>query len=209
MSKRKEGKLPDLGGYVVYGFYVRKLMGKNPTYKLFRDDRLRTKGVHTVYDIQNYNKHFVVDYKRFSDVIALFNKKATASIIKGERLRLGHGLGYLTAKRIERNYNRPRMDVIATMKARRGGDPTARIYYTDDDYCRIAWQKNGNVRHCYAYEFKPTYGFRKDFSGALRADPLLQFRYPFNEYDNRKNADVEVIKMKINNKKERQLKAAA
>jgi hypothetical protein len=206
-----KSKLPDLGGYSMYAFYTKKLLEKNPTYKGFWDSRLRTKGVSSIFKVEDYVKTFVVDYALFAAVIACYNRKVTAAVTAGERVSLGHGLGYIEAKRIERNYNRPKMNVIATVAARKAGDLTARVYFTDDDYCRISWKKTGNVRNCYAYEFKPTYGFRKEFSGALNANKLLQYKYPFHAYEPivRTEEEKDKIKVMILKRQERNARAAA
>lgn len=190
-----------MGGYSMFAFYVKKLLDKFPNYKTYRDARIKTKGVRTVYKVDNYVKTFVIDYALFSSVIAAFNKKAGQAIINGERVRMGHGLGYLEASRIERSFNRPKVNVIETVKQRKEtGDNTIVIYYTDSDYCRVSWKKTGNVKNCYAYEFKTAYDFRKAFSQALQRSALLKFKYPFHQYD--------IEKIKEFNKK-RELKLAA
>lgn len=182
VHKNEAGKLPDLGSYCLYGFYTDKLMAKYPEYKAFRDARLRTKGVNTIYKVVDYVKTPVIDYALYYSVLCLFNKKAAEAIIQGERLRMGFGLGYLEARCVERNFNKPKMNMPATMAARRAGDKDARIYYTDEDYCRISWKKTGNVKNSYGYQFKPTFDFKKAFSAALIGSPLLKYRYPFDEY---------------------------
>lgn len=212
VHKSATGKLPDLGSYSQYIFYTNKLLAKYPEYKAFRDARLRTKGVNVIFKVVDYVKTPVMDYALFSKVITAFNKKAQAAIIQGERLRIGFGLGYIEASCIERNFNRPKLNMIETMRLRKAGDEKALVYYTDEDYCRISWRKTGNVRNCAAYEFKPTFDFRKAFAAALNASPLLKFKYVFHEYKDTHftQEDVEKRKAYILKKQERnQLKAAA
>ena len=83
----------------------------------------------------------------FRLIIELYNKYAATALIEGHRVDLGAKLGYLFPARIERNYNVPRCDVVATLSVRKEDSTHPAIFFTDGDYCIIKWQKMQQVRN--------------------------------------------------------------
>ncbi len=48
----------------------------------------------------------IIDYKKFKEVLTVYNTKAGEKIIKGDRLNLLNNLGYIGGKRVQRNPSR-------------------------------------------------------------------------------------------------------
>lgn len=134
----------------------------------------------------------VISYEIFRKVIEEFLGKAKTAIINGDAVHFTH-IGYICAKRVERDFRKKNQRIIDWGKTRKqekvwndeaGKEVFPRyIYYSDDDWCRIAWIKPG-IKGETAYEFDPaapnskgTKGFRKEFSQAVKADPLLKYKY--------------------------------
>lgn len=141
----------------------------------------------------------VMSYPRFRQIIEAYFARAKRAIIQGEALNMRCSLGKICAKRVERDFRKKKQRRINWNKTKRIPDNLVWneakqkhvyrkvVYFTDDDWCRIAWNKNGQVRNETLYEFKPsargsggTQGFKKEFVDAQKQDPLLKFRYFFN-----------------------------
>lgn len=178
--------------YDMYRYYTTKLLEENPNYKAEYDKIICVKGIFVIYKVVDHVKTFIVDYRMFRKVLETYNLKATDAVIQGERLNLGYGLGFIQGRRIERSFTRPQVDFGASYKARLKDPKAEYVYYTSEDYCRIAWNKQGGVKNSYIYEFVPAAtanGFRKRFSRALIDNPLLKFRYEYKAITARKRVD--------------------
>lgn len=166
--------------YDMYRWYIAKMLRENPSYWTEYDKLIRRKNIHVLFK-KNIKGEVVVHmtYTWFRAIIEKNNTKAKEYIINGYRYKLGPDLGYILARRVERNFSKPKVDVIATMKYRKETGLKTTIYFTDDDYCRIAWHKLGRVRNESVYLFKPCKEFRLTFSQALIKNTVLKFKYLF------------------------------
>ena len=151
-------------------------------------------------------KKKVMDLDTFKQIIYLYNKEACNQIIKGRKLNLYNGLGYLEARIIERNFKQKKTDFNATrlrkLKLLAQGvkesdlyhstkNPTGTVKYTvffvDDDWYRVGWKK-GACKNISVYEFKPSVSnsnknaFRNKFSQAIKNNPTLALTYPKYSY---------------------------
>jgi hypothetical protein len=151
---------------------------------------------------------YIIDLDKFKKILFTFNKITQDAIIAGKRLNFKNGLGYLEGIVVPRNHKRKMIDQNET-KIRKAKllaegvseddlfhttkNPTGTIKYTvfrtDDDWCRIKWDKAG-VKNSSVYEFKPTdnrkdlTGFKNRFSRANLDNPLLKLRYKRVSYSN-------------------------
>lgn len=164
----------------MYRWYIHKMLRANPTYWTEYDQAIRKKGIVTLMKKSTLGKDQVhMTYTWFRAIIEKNNSKARGYVINGYKYNLGFGLGYLLARRIERNFSKPKVNVVATVLHRRSSLTKDTIYYLDDDYCRIAWHKVGDVRNESVYLFKPCKDFRLDFSRSLFNNPVLKYKYLF------------------------------
>lgn len=135
----------------------------------------------------------VMSYERWKKIVGNYFFRARKYIIQGEILNMGNYVGIITPRRVERNHANKKVDFARTRlqpKVMRDGKlvPENIIYFTNDSYCRIAWEKTGKLSNETVYEFKPCrgsaefQGFRQQFSEALTEDPTLQFRYKYFPY---------------------------
>jgi hypothetical protein len=116
----------------------------------------------------------------------VYLKEAKTHIIEGGQFNLGNYTGFIAARRVERNFANPKVNWEETAKQPKGptGKASKLIYYTDDDWCRIAWNKLGRAVAYSHYKFVPTggalgVGFKTDFIAALKYNPHLKFKYPY------------------------------
>lgn len=165
----------------MYRWYVAKMLKENPDYYTAYDSLVRRQGIVLLMRKVNGREEIHMSYTLFRSILERNNTKAKAAVIAGRKYNLGQGLGYLLARRVERDFTNPRINVIETVKYRRQhpGDTTTVIYYMDEHYCRIAWHKIGKVRNESVYEFKPAKEFRLSFSKAQFENPALKFKYLF------------------------------
>lgn len=164
----------------MYRWYIQKMLRANPTYWTEYDQAIRKKGIVILMKKDLTGKDQVhMSYTWFRAIIEKNNSKARTYVINGYKYNLGFGLGYLLARRIERDFSKPRVNVVATVLHRKSSNTKDTIYYLDDDYCRIAWHKVGDVRNESVYLFKPCKDFRLTFSQALFDNPVLKYKYLF------------------------------
>jgi hypothetical protein len=165
----------------MYRWYIAKMLKENPDFYTEYDNLIRKKGIVVLMKKVNGKKEVHMSYTWFKSIVERNNSKAKLAVINGKRYNLGHGLGYLQARRVERNFSKPKINVIETVRYRKTNPDKSKnvIYYTDQDYCRIAWHKIGGARNESVYEFKPAKEFRLSFSKAQFEWPNLKFKYLF------------------------------
>lgn len=135
----------------------------------------------------------VINQERWLKIMDAYFLKARDLIIQGHELNMGANLGAIQPRRIERNHASRTVDQAATKKQPMLPDENGKlvkriIYYTDDYYVRVAWQKNHKITNERTYEFKPSgkningNGFQQLFSKANIDNPALKLNYPFHPY---------------------------
>ncbi len=139
----------------------------------------------------------VMNYTKFRKTIEYFFDRAKRAIIQGDCINMTSRVGKICVKRIERDFRKGkqrRIDWAKTRKQPKVWDEEKQklvyervIYFTGNDWCRIAWIKNRALTNETVYEFLPaarnsagTSGFKYEFSEAQRQDPLLKYQYLFN-----------------------------
>lgn len=122
----------------------------------------------------------VMSYIMFRLIIEMYNKYAAEAIIHGHRLNLGSKLGYLYPARIERNFSRPKIDIITTMQTRKKIPDHPMMYHLSPDYCMVKWQKLHMIKNESVYTFiTARHSFRQSFSEANKKNPILKTNYKF------------------------------
>lgn len=173
----------------MYKAYVRQLLIDNPTYwgKFYK----RIKCYYVCRRIKGIEKNeveTVISYPEFRRIIETYFSIAKEMIIEGGEFNLGHKLGYVAARRVERNLANRAVNFHETKKQPKDpvtGKRLKIIYFEDDDWIRIGWDKTGLLANAQFYRFIPTHddnhgnGFKKQLSAANKKNPVLKYRYKF------------------------------
>jgi len=173
----------------MYRWYITKTIKENPDFWTEYDWTARQRGIRVILKKVNGATQVHMTYTQFRSILEYNNNQAQAHIIAGERYKLGVGMGYIQARRVERNFNKPKIDVVGTIQYRRANpeklganNKKPVIYHQDEDYCRIGWNKLNKVSNEAIYEFKPCKYFRIAFSRAITDNVNLKFKYLFFPY---------------------------
>jgi hypothetical protein len=174
----------------IYLDYITQVAADNPALKVIKAPK---SGKLAMPYILINGQTIVLTYDRWFNIMASYLEQARKSIIDAERLSMGK-LGWIHAKRIERNFRNKKINWKETNKQEKVFDqekqrmvPVRKIYYTGDDYCRVGWSERKG--HAVLYKFIPTYssrqrvGFKQQFSNANIQNPVLKLKYiyyPFN-----------------------------
>jgi hypothetical protein len=177
-------------GAEIYKQYANKILKENPTYWGQYGQRMRN---HIIYAKQGNSVIEVISYNRFMAILDTYFERARHYIIEGWELNLGNDLGVIAARRVERNFCKKIINHYATSlqpKDPTTGKASRVIYHTEPDWCRIGWKKSGKVANAKFYKFVPTphdgqgKGFKKEFTDALKNNPLLRYRYEYFKHIN-------------------------
>lgn len=167
----------------MYRWYLQKQLKKHPDWWLESDRLLRAKGIYNL--MKPGGVHMT--YTWFRAILERNNTLAREAVIQGKCYSLSLSVGFLLARRIERDFSKPKMNIIETYKYRKANGGDLKIYHTDEDYCRIAWHKEGYCRNESFYEFLPCRQMKTDFSKAIKTQPLLKYKFlffPIRQYSN-------------------------
>jgi len=132
----------------------------------------------------------MMSYPRFKSILDTWFKGAKTYIINGRSLAMGNSLGRLLGVRVERNFKKKTIDWKATKAMwERNGERKGHVYFTDDEWMRIGWQKTTKVKWMRFYQFTPAEGntksnegFKKAFTLAHQKDPLLRYQYEYKPF---------------------------
>lgn len=175
----------------MYQAYVMKLLKENPSYWSRYDKHISNYWIfRTVKEGGTSRVDTVTSYGEFRSIIEHYFNKAKDAIIMGATLSMGSQIGYIAARRVERNFSKKIVDFHKTSKQPKGedGKPVMIIYFDDDDWIRIGWEKTQHIPNAGVYKFCPTCddmrggGFKKEFSMANRRNPLLKYKYRYFPY---------------------------
>lgn len=190
--------------------YAKKLIAEDPDNRYGRSknkisnyyvfEKTRSKSIMQPSEVK---EKLVMDYEQFRKVIERYFERARTAIIEGKALEIT-SIGKIYATRVERDFTKKNHRQINWQKTREYADKHGmdwdeekkrykfkkRIYFTDPDWCRIAWGKNYKVVNISMYEFKPTssssreqeigtIGFQDQFCMALNADKTLRYRFVY------------------------------
>ena len=131
-----------------------------------------------------------ISYQDFSRIVNRYNKLIVEAIARGETWKIPLNMGKVSLVTSSRSYKRKRIDWLASNQLKkeiiaRGGTPRKPgskegeswiVYYTDDFYCRVQWDKKktkGNsVKNWKIYKFYPAWGFKRYIAKKLKEDEL-------------------------------------
>lgn len=174
--------------------YAEKLLKKDPNLV----SKYANKTRHYVIGYMEDGKFIeVLSYPKYRRTVERYFDKAKRAIIQGEAINMGGGVGKICGKRVERDFRKQKQRRVNWHKTRqlpKVWDEAKQkwvapyyIYFTSNEWCRIAWVKNELLKNETVYEFAPasrnsagTSGFKLEFSQAQKEDPLLQYRYLYN-----------------------------
>lgn len=179
----------------VYEMYVKKLLDANPEWWGKYEKRVKRKNCY-IYAKEHGKVILKVSWFVWREIIEMYFHKAKDAIIKGETLRMGANLGKIRGARIQRDFTKPLVNwnqtFIKDLKNSEGKQ--IKIYFTEEDYCRIEWVKFGMIPNETNYYFQPAgrnvitkKGFKAEFSKALIEDPLLKYKYKYYPLQKREN----------------------
>jgi hypothetical protein len=136
----------------------------------------------------------VINYPKYRKTIEYFFDRAKQEIIQGNCINLTSHVGKICVIRVQRDFRKAKQRKIdwgrtkkypKVFSPEKGKDVYQNIvYFTSEDWCRIAWIKSTGLANQQVYEFSPssrnsagTTGFKFEFSQAQKEDKLLQYRY--------------------------------
>lgn len=177
--------------------YATKLLKENPTWWSRYSKPFKCSHYSIWYTNDKGIAIEVINYSKFRRTIEYYFDRAKTAIIKGECINMTSLVGKICVKRVQRDFRKGkqiRIDWFKTKQQEKVWVPELgrmaypkMIYHTGDEWCRIAWIKNGALTNETVYEFAPaarnsagTSGFKFEFSEAVKADPLLKFQYLYN-----------------------------
>lgn len=175
----------------MYAFYARSLLKIHPEYKFIKGKKIKGRYVEisAVYKIgASGGNERIMTYELFKSIMNIYFRKAQDAIIQGETLNMLNGVGYIQSVRVERDHSKKAVDWKSSYELGEKNPVTGKlklVYFTDDDWCRIGWQKHGLLNNETAYVFIPSEtgssgtGFKNQFVKALKANPLLKFAYKY------------------------------
>lgn len=177
----------------MYHAYVHRLLLDNPNYWGKFSSRIKNYYVCRKAKGAEHNEvEVVISYPEFRKIIEAYYTNARDAIILGGELNLGHNLGTIAARRVERNHSKRMVNFHETCKQPMVLDEVSGkmkrakiIYFDDDDWIRIGWNKTGQLVNGRLYNFKPTNndktdgGFKKMLSMANRKNIFLKYKYKY------------------------------
>lgn len=147
----------------------------------------------------------VFDYGKFREIIETYFQLAQDAIIDGKALDMTNGIGKVAARRVERNHTHRTINYAKTrLQPKVWSEELGKeirkkiIYHTMDDWCRIGWHKYGRLKNETVYEFVITrnnkeycnvLSFNQKLDKALKAKPLLKYKYIFYPLKDHKQYD--------------------
>lgn len=171
----------------VYKAYAKQMLKDDPTLWGKYDRKMMN---YYVYRQDGTTVVEVMSYPRYRKIVEAYFLRAQDYIIQGETLSLGNNLGKIAGRRCERNHKNKQVNWEKTKKLWESkGERKGLVYFTDDDWCRIGWNKPGKIKNEKWYRFTPAegnsgsdIGFKKAFSTANLQNPLLKLKYKFFAY---------------------------
>jgi hypothetical protein len=171
----------------IYTAFVNELLHSHPEWWGKYEKRVKMRNCF-VYAKEGGKVVEKMSWFTWKDAVERYFFKAKEAIIQGETLRIGAGVGKIRAIRVERDFTTPAVDWASTFTQNKFDDAghLVKIFFTDEDWCRIEWRRFKMLANETSYRFSPAgnntvtkKGFKTEFSKALRKDPTLKFKYKF------------------------------
>lgn len=171
----------------VYKVYAKKVLERNPDYW-----GIYGRKMHNFYIYRRAGTKVVevINYDRFYDIMFAYITEARKHLVKGEMLMLGHNLGNIMARCVERTHSNKQVNWLKSMALPKvmnaeGEMVHQLVYFNDDEYIRMGWKKLGKITNETVYAFQPTRGkrgFIRQFSTANMENPTLKRSYEYFPY---------------------------
>jgi hypothetical protein len=177
----------------VYQSYVKILLAENPEFWGVYSRGRKMKNF-WIYRRVKGKVVEVLNFDRWYHIMVSFIMRIRDRVTAGEVFEMGHNLGKIEARCIERNFSNPKVNFFETNKQpKKMNDkgkmvPERIVFFTDEEYVRIGWDKSHNLTNETVYEFRPTQGnvtkegFAEAFSHANMKNPLLKRKYRYFAY---------------------------
>lgn len=123
-----------------------------------------------------------ISFTLFSEIVYRYNKLLLDQLLQGKQISLGSGLGKIKIKRVERKFNKPRIDWFETNKLKKQGI-NQHVYYTDDFWYRFSWFKGIKLTNKTVYKFTPTKGCNgngRKLAAALKNNEFLHQNFQYD-----------------------------
>lgn len=123
-----------------------------------------------------------VPYALFVEVISRYNKSLVKKLFAGERVSLGHKVGCIRVKRVERKFYTKRIDWGETNKLKKQGI-NKHVYHTEDFWLRFSWLKGAKLKNKTVYKFTPTkgcHGITTALAKYCKENPFAYQNFKFN-----------------------------
>jgi hypothetical protein len=193
----KNNKKPRIHTFAdAYQDYVATLLEQNEDYWGKRAVDIKNRNI---YKKSGDSIIEITSHDKYKTILTAFFKAVGSKLIEGEKFNMLYGNGYLFVRRIERSFKNPkinwgesnkyRQELIdageTPLKDNNGGKPWL-VYYIDDEYFRLAWQKpTVCTKNLKFYKFLPArgrpgrLGFREQMSKVIKLRPELKDRYQY------------------------------
>lgn len=141
-------------------------------------------------EMHRYYGRNKISYTDFARITNRYNKLIVEAIARGETWKMPLNMGKVSLVTSTRSFKRKKIDWPASYKLkneiiaqgktpRQAGSEEGEswiVYYTDDFYCRVEWDKKktkGNsVKNWKIYKFYPAWGFKRYVAKKLKEDEL-------------------------------------
>lgn len=172
----------------IYAQYAQQLLDAHPEWWGKYEKSIKMRNCFIYAKSENGKVEEKMSWYKWKNAIECYFFKAKDAIIQGEVLRLGAGVGKIRAIRVQRDFSTPSVNWSATFQQNEFDESghLKKIYFADDDWCRIEWCKFKMLANETSYRFTPAgknvatkKGFKTEFSQALKKDPLLKYKYKF------------------------------
>lgn len=186
----------------IWEWYALKVLAANPEWWGVYKDPVQNATIYSKYYDEKGRRCVIemMSYAKFREAMSLLFELAKEAIIDGEVFSFKSKIGRIRVRRIEIDHSRKRVDFYKTnMRPKVWNEekqklvPSKVICYTDDDYNKVGWHKNGGfLKNLVLYEFIPTKnlssgkGFNQMLHKANRENPILKYKYLFYPLKKRK-----------------------
>jgi len=179
-----------------YQNYANKILSDNEDYWGKREGNVKNK---YIYKKAGDSVIEITSSDKYKDILSNFFKSVGVKLVEGKKFNLNNSNGYLAIRRVERSFYKPRINWGASNKYKQkiideGGTPLSGdnggkpwlVYFTDDEYFRLAWIKpTVGIKNTKFYKFLPArgrpgnLGFREQMSSIINSSPEIKNRYEY------------------------------
>ena len=123
------------------------------------------------------NPDTTVTYSSYKHALSEFHKKAVQMILCGKTFYMGHKLGLIRIKKVERNFDKPSINWGETNKLKAEGI-NKHVYFTDEYWYRWYWNKSrASLKNKSVYKFSPTEGSKGNKKKLVQTIKMDQFAH--------------------------------